>query len=880
MKRRCLAVVLMTVLLPGLAPAAGRTPETAAFYGRLKAVADEGRFFYSFDAPWCNRHDLGDLGICREAGRVPQLYFLEFYYVAGTWRKPDEYAANRERLTKTVKDAYAKYGSVPVFSWHPENPYADRAKINPTNSAYAFPYRYRYATEGYPQEHRYVIREILEGHGFAASWYEARLKEIAAFLKGLTDAKGRPIPTVVRLFHECEDDWHWWGRESVKVADYISFWRLTVTRLRELTGGGDNLLFLYSPDRYWNKVGEPGKRNYDLLSRYAGDEYVDIIGFDDYTVGKLPSAKMIAAGTNAVAYMEGRLAETVRKFRLMSAEAKRRGKPCGLVETGFSNGTSDDCCTAWVLKALKSEGVALSFVNTWSGNTVPESAKGFVDWKRFVNDPAVVMADIPAERRTAVVPAPQEMRIKSGWYATRRTDVAKAVGKWTADATLPKEGYAISVTQEGIVVRFADEGGRFWAVETLRQLAEKTADGLRVPCARIRDWPRYGWRGIHLDECRHFFGKDEVKKILDLMTMHRLNVFHWHLTEDQAWRLEIPGYPDLVKYGAIRPYSLARGATNKEPKYDGKPYGPFFYTVADAKEIVEYAKARHITVVPEIELPGHARAALAAYPELSCVGASLAPRHPRILWGIEDDVFCAGNDETIRFLEKVFDTVCDIFPSETIHIGGDECPKARWKACAKCQARMKAEGLKDEEALQAWMTRHFLDYLAKKGRRAIGWDEILSSEIPSATRVMAWHTRQPNRVVYTAEDAVKRGHETVATPMARCYIDSRQGVGDERYEFPKRKVTLANIFGFDPAAKMTADEAKLLIGVQACNWTERTWGKDDLEWKMWPRACALAEVAWTASPQRDYAEFVRRLERHRPRLLAVGVNCAPLKEGK
>ena len=164
------------------------------------------------------------------------------------------------------------------------------------------------------------------------------------------------------------------------------------------------------------------------------------------------------------------------------------------------------------------------------------------------------MADIPAERRTAVVPAPQEMRIKSGWYETRRTDVEKAVGKWTADATLPKEGYAIAVTQEGIVVRFADEDGRFWAVETLKQLAEKTADGLRLPCVRIRDWPRYGWRGIHLDECRHFFGKDEVKKTLDLMAMHKLNVFHWHLTEDQAWRLEIPGYPDLVKYGTVEAF--------------------------------------------------------------------------------------------------------------------------------------------------------------------------------------------------------------------------------------------------------------------------------------------------------------------------------------
>ncbi|MDD3545473.1 MAG: glycosyl hydrolase, partial [Kiritimatiellae bacterium] len=252
---RCLLTLFAVAALGLLSASAALTPETASFYDRLKAVADEGRFYYSFYAPWCNRHDLEDLGICREAGRVPQLYFLEFYYVAGTWRKPAEYATNRQRLTETVKNAYTQYGSVPVFSWHPENPYAEREKISPTNSAYAFPYRYRYATEGYPQEHRYVIREILNGVDFPSRWYEVRLQEIASFLQGLVDAQGRPIPTVVRLFHECEDDWHWWGRESVTVTDYIAFWRMTVSRLRELTGGGKNLLFLYSPDRYWNKVG-------------------------------------------------------------------------------------------------------------------------------------------------------------------------------------------------------------------------------------------------------------------------------------------------------------------------------------------------------------------------------------------------------------------------------------------------------------------------------------------------------------------------------------------------------------------------------------------------------------------------------------------------
>ena len=291
-----------------------------------------------------------------------------------------------------MRDAYNRFGSVPVFSWHPENPYASREAICPTNKAFAQPCRYRYSEAGYPQEHRYVVREILDGVEFPRTWYEARLTEIARFLNGLQDARARPIPCVVHLFHECEDDWSWWGRDSVKVADYIAFFRYTVTRLRELTGGGRHLLFMYSPDRHWNAIGEPGKRNYDLLSRYAGDDYVDIIGFDDYTIGKLPSPQQLAAETNRAAFMEAQLKETVRKFRLMSEESARRGKPCGLAETGGGHGVADNFYTGWLLRAMKVEGVRLSFFNTWSGNTVPETAAGLADFRAFFGDSAVVTA--------------------------------------------------------------------------------------------------------------------------------------------------------------------------------------------------------------------------------------------------------------------------------------------------------------------------------------------------------------------------------------------------------------------------------------------------------------------------------------------------------
>ena len=305
----------------------------------------------------------------------------------------------------------------------------------------------------------------------------------------------------------------------------------------------------------------------------------------------------------------------------------------------------------------------------------------------------------------ALVPAPRELAWREGTCAVAEQDV-----RYVRDAALPPEGYRLEITTSGVTVASADDAGAFYARKTLKQLAagERRSRGDRptmVPCCVIKDAPAFRWRGFMLDEGRHFFGKETVKGLLDQMADHKLNVFHWHLTEDQGWRLDIPRFPELVKYGAVRPESPVHGCRGTKDDYrgNGQPYGPYFYTPDDIREILAYAKERFIMVVPEIEVPGHTRALLAAHPEFACKEG--LPRVPCMFNGVQDEVLCAGNDYAIRFMEQVYDEVCALFPGAYIHIGGDECPK--------CQARIKSLGLKDEDELQAWVTRHFTDYLAK-----------------------------------------------------------------------------------------------------------------------------------------------------------------------
>ena len=350
---------------------------------------------------------------------------------------------------------------------------------------------------------------------------------------------------------------------------------------------------------------------------------------------------------------------------------------------------------------------------------------------------------------------------------------------------------------------------------------------------------RYGWRGFMLDECRHFFGKDVVKKYLDRMAALNLNVFHWHLTEDQAWRLDIPGMPELVKYGAARSSTPTPG---KNEDSDGKPYGPFFYTADDVREIVDYAAARGIRVVPEIELPGHARALLAAHPEFACegVGEKLV-REPWTHFGICTDVLCAGNDEALKFYERVFDEVMKMFPGEFIHIGGDECPKDNWKKCPKCQARIKALGLKDERALQGWVTTRMANYIAAKGRRAVGWDEVLEGgDLPKSTVIQSWRGAKGGIA------AAKLGHDVVMSPCEWTYFTFAEGLEGDPYKYRPwvrgKFLPAAKMRSFDPEAGVPEKLRPHILGAECCAWSEVLCDEKELEYKTLHRLPAFAEA--------------------------------------
>ena len=475
----------------------------------------------------------------------------------------------------------------------------------------------------------------------------------------------------------------------------------------------------------------------------------------------------------------------------------------------------------------------------------------------------------------ALVPAPREQAWRDGTCAFAGKEV-----RFVRDAALPPEGYRLDIAPDGVTVASVDEAGAFYARQTLKQLTGRTSfdigqtNRVTAPCGTVTDYPTFRWRGFMLDEGRHFFGKETVKNLLDLMAEHKLNVFHWHLTEDQGWRLDLPRFPELVQYGATRPVAGLVGNRRKRLGIggDGKAYGPLFYTAKDIGEILAYAKERFITVVPEIEIPGHIRALLAAHPEFACREG--LERVPRIRNNIEVDVLCAGNDEAIRFMEQVYDEVCALFPGTYVHIGGDECPKKRWKECPKCQARIKSLGLKDEDGLQAWVTRHFTEYLAKKGRRAIGWDEVLAGDPGVETVVQAW--RKPEYSVRAAE----KGHSVVVSTFKSTYFSIPQGVKEDPFEYlsPNLRCTLATAYAFDPFTGLSKAAQERVLGAECCMWSESVWNEYDLSFKLWPRACAFAETVWTApAAPRDFEDFKRRMEVHRRRLIADGVNCAPVE---
>ena len=420
---------------------------------------------------------------------------------------------------------------------------------------------------------------------------------------------------------------------------------------------------------------------------------------------------------------------------------------------------------------------------------------------------------------------------------------------------LSEEGYLLDISPSRITIRANDRGGAFYALQTLFQLmpvsvyrpdAAQHAETFAIPCFHIEDAPRFAYRGVMLDVSRNFSDKAAVMRYIDWIARHKLNTLHWHLTDDNGWRVEIKKYPELTSRGAWRgpgevlPPSYGSG----NERYGG------FYTQDEAREIVRYAADRFITVIPEIEMPGHAMAALAAYPSLGCLGEGYEV--PSV-WGVKEDVFCAGNDSTFRLLEDVLTEVIDLFPSEYIHIGGDECPKVRWKACPKCQKRIRDEKLKDEFELQSYFVQRMEKFLNGKGRKIIGWDEILEGGLSKTATVMSW------RGSAGGIEAAKSGNHVIMAPNTHCYLDyyptrdlenEPRGIGGF--------LPIEMVYALDPHEGLNAHEREYILGVQGNLWTEFIAELDHAEYMLLPRLAAIAEVGWSYD-RKDYPDFYRRM---------------------
>lgn len=431
------------------------------------------------------------------------------------------------------------------------------------------------------------------------------------------------------------------------------------------------------------------------------------------------------------------------------------------------------------------------------------------------------------------------------------------------DTLLPDEWHQVSVRPDGVTVTAPTEAGLFRGSRTLIQLLEQGKEAGALPCLSITDWPRFQWRGMHLDACRHFWSVESTKKYIELLARYKMNSFHWHLTEDQGWRIEIKTHPKLTEVGAWRKGSQVGPYARLQ--YDSIPYGGF-YTQEQIREVVAYAAARHINVVPEIEMPGHAMAALASYTHLGCTGG---PYEVQRGWGVFDDVFCAGNDSVFAFLEDVLTEVMALFPSEYIHIGGDECPKERWKTCAKCQRRMKTEGLKDEHELQSWFIQRIEKFVNAKGRKIIGWDEILEGGLAPNAAVMSWRGTEGGIA------AARSGHCAVMSPGSHCYFDHYQGdPANEPLAFGGY-TTVQKVYGYEPIpAELKPEEHRFILGAQGNVWTEYILTPEHVEYMAVPRMLALAEVLWTPKEERNEKDFIHRLEQEFPRLDAMGVNAS------
>lgn len=402
----------------------------------------------------------------------------------------------------------------------------------------------------------------------------------------------------------------------------------------------------------------------------------------------------------------------------------------------------------------------------------------------------------------------------------------------------------------------------------LRSLQQLIANGERIPACIVRDKPSLAYRGAMLDVCRHFFPVEEVKRFIDLLSLHKLNVFHWHLTDDQGWRIEIRRYPLLCRVGSKRAETLVGRYDRNNPDrvYDGIPYEGF-YTQEEIREVVRYAAERGIEVIPEIEMPGHGLAALASYPWLGCTGG---PYSVWTHWGVSEDVYCAGKESTFEFIENVLAEILELFPSKRIHIGGDECPKVRWERCPACQERIRQEGLKDESQLQSYFIHRIEKWLHAHGRELIGWDEIMQGGVSKTANIMVWRGQE-----YGIK-AARQGNPVILVPKWYCYFDYSQTSDPERFEplCVDRYLSVCQAYRLEPYDRLKCSDAKHVIGVQCNLWTEYIPNMDHAEHMLLPRMAALAEVGW-ACDRKDYRGFVSRLVALRAIYEAEGYHYAP-----
>ena len=445
---------------------------------------------------------------------------------------------------------------------------------------------------------------------------------------------------------------------------------------------------------------------------------------------------------------------------------------------------------------------------------------------------------------------PRTKAVKNGENAD------KAITLGLDPSVTGEEGYRIITHSESISICGKTANGVFYGIQTLRKSIPAQAQdaAILLPAGEVEDWPRFSYRGMHLDVGRHFFPVEFIKEFIDLLALHNMNTLHWHLTEDQGWRIEIKKYPKLTEIGSVRQRTVIG---HNSGEYDNTPYEGF-YTQEEAREIVEYAQKRYVTIIPEIDLPGHMLAALAAYPELGCTGGpyKVCPN-----WGVFEDVLCIGNEKTIPFLEDIMTEIIDIFPSKYIHIGGDEAPRTRWQKCSKCQALIRKEGLKAdkqhtaEDRLQSYCTARIEKFLNEHGRQIIGWDEILEGDLAPNATVMSW------RGSAGGIKAAQMGHDVIMTPNTYCYFDYFQSedTKNEPYDAIGGYIPVEKVYSFDPVEGLDEIQQKYVLGVQANVWTEYMTSPEQVEYMVLPRMAALAEVQWTQPGKKEYNNFLQRL---------------------